>query len=293
MKEIESALACYPQMGALVDWEERAIAAAGETTASIVGVARNESVGSDLATEVGRVLARLAEAAVGNDHVKEDEFRAVNEALIPILADRMSASRSAESAERDLWKEAVGDADQGGKTPIEQAAKLNRLLHLAPLKSAGEEVERGTVVDLPEEFTGEAFAVVFGLRADNAAEKQFRRKSDARDGARWVLVQTQAACDYAQRQPGPVPFHLGLWLPPDAVRRGRKAPDALWESPPLEAPDGVAGYLHVSARFQISLTRERAREATKRFRLREQLLNDLIYRIHGYGARPGIVSLRP
>ena len=121
-------------------------------------------------------------------------------------------------------------------------------------------------------------------------EKQFLCKKDA-DSFQWVLVQTQAACDYAQANPGPLPFHLGLHLPASEVGKDRKPPAALWISPCFEH-DGKAHFLHVNVRFQVSLPACRAKQEQQIFRLREQLLNDLIYQIHGYGARPGIISFR-
>ena len=120
----------------------------------------------------------------------------------------------------------------------------------------------------------------------NSGVKRGPRRAE--DQVRWVLVQTQAACDYAQAQPGPLPFHLGLCLPASEARRGMP-PAALWRSPCFDL-DGKPHFLHVNARFQMSLPSAEVAEAQPLFRLREQLLNDLIYRLHSHGARPGIIS---
>ena len=47
------------------------------------------------------------------DHVDEDRFRAVNEALLPILADRIASMRSREIDDQ-LWQAAIGDVQTPG-----------------------------------------------------------------------------------------------------------------------------------------------------------------------------------
>ena len=281
-----------PQVGALFNWEERVLGAAGDAISSIMDLAESAVADGTLSEEVGRLLSILAVEAVGKQHADEDWFRAVNEALLPILDDRIATMRSRD-VDNDLWQTAMGEANTGRKLSLDEAAKLNRLLHIAPSTHDGNGAERGAVIDLPEELS-ETFADTFDLapHPQDAAEKQFwsKRLGKDDDSFRWVLVQTQAACDYAQTQPGPLPFHLGLCLLASRVRRGT-APAALWRSPCFEF-DGQACHLHVNARFQVSLPSAKAEQAGLMFRLREQLLNDLIYQLHGYGARPGIISFR-
>ena len=264
------------------------LGAAADAVSSIMGLA--ESAGEDVAPdeEVGRLLASMAEEAVGKKHVDEDRFRAVNEALMAVLGDRIASMRSRD-ADKALWQTAIGEAKPG--VFQEEAAKLNRLLHIASSEPESDSAQRGTVIHLPEPFSGEEFAKRFDLGPEEAAHKQFWCKQPGEDAnlARWVLVQTQAACDYAQVQPGPLPFHLGLCLPASQARNDGRPPAALWRSPCFEF-DGQSRFLHVSARFQVSLPREETQQNPQLFRLREQLLNDLIYQLHGYGARPGMIS---
>ncbi len=289
VKAIGRVVAEQPQIGALLNWEERVLGAAADAVSSIMELAESAAEGMKPGEEVGRLLASLAVAAVGEEHAGEDRFRAVNEGLLPILGDRIASMRS-RAADNTLWQDALGEVGTGQGLFQDEAARLNRLLHIAP--PDGDGTERGVVIALPEEFSGEAFAETFDLTPEVAAEKQFRCRQPQGDADpfQWVLVQTQAACDYAQTQPGPLPFHLGLRLPASVVRTGTP-PAALWRSPCFEH-DGQVHFLHVNARFQVSLPGGKARQAPPLFRLREQLLNDLIYQIHGYGARPGIISFR-
>lgn len=280
-----------PQVGALLSWEDRVLDAAADTASSIMDFAELIDTEEDQKEVVARLLANLAVQAVGRTHVEDDRFRGVNKALLPILADRVSSMRSRET-DSDLWRAAFNLPERGPRLSLSEAAKLNRLLHIAPSTEGTKGSDRGAVITLPDDYCGVAFTDNFGLSEENAAWKQFWCDGFSANGDRhrWVLVQTQAACDYVQRRPGPLPFYLGLRLPVQDARRD-KLPDALWTSPcfRLNNRDWI---LHVNGRFQVSLGSQKAANERPLFRLREQLLNALIYRIHSYGARPGFISFR-
>ena len=290
VKAIKRIVEEQPQIGALLNWEERVLGAAADAVSSVMELAESAAGDGNPGEEAGRLLANLAMAAVGEEHVGEDRFWAVNEGLLPILGDHIASMRSRKD-DNELWQAALGEIDSRQKLSQDEAARLNRLLHIAPMTPDDDGTERGAVIALPEGFSGEAFEETFDLTPKEDAEKQFccKQPRDA-DSFQWVLVQTQAACDYAQTQPGPLPFHLGLCLSASDARKD-KPPAALWRSPCFECNER-AHFLHVNARFQVSLPSGRAKQASPLFRLREQLLNDLIYQIHGYGARPGIISFR-
>ena len=278
-----------PQIGALLNWEGWVLSATADTVLSITKMGESAAGGVAPSEKIGRLMRHLAVGAVGGEHVEKDRFRAVNDALLPILADRIASIRS-QDTDNELWRNALEEAGAGSRLTRDEAAKLNRLLHIAPSTDHDNGGERGAVIALPEEFLGKAFEETFDLASERAMTDQFRcmQPEEDKDRPCWVLVQTQAACDHAQNQPGPLPFHLGLCLPASRVRKGTP-PAALWRSPCFEYESGVS-FLHVSARFQVSWPRNKVREEAPLFRLREQLLNDLIYHLHGYGARPGIIS---
>ncbi len=283
-----------PQLGVLLNWEERVLDAVGDTSSSIVKMTQETTEGSCLGTEVGRLLRTMAAAAVGSEHVDKDRFRALNDALLPILADRIASMHSKLAGEDDekLWRIAFAGDDSNQKMSLVEASKLNRLLHIDLLESNDNWGGRGTVTDLPSDFIRDSFATTFGISPAEAMESQFRCKKSTDDKSiRWILVQTQAACDHAQNHPGSLPFHVGVCLSEERIDQKRKGPAALWCSPCFEYEEQVC-FLHVSARFQMPVTREAVAKMPYLFRLREQLLNDLIYHLHGYGARPGIISFR-
>ena len=291
-KAIGEMIAGKPQVAALLAWEERISGAAGNTISSILELAEGKTAGTGQNQEIRRLLAILAVEAVGKEHVEEDRFRAVNDALLPILADRIASMRSRED-DKSLWRDAFDKPSTRQNLSPDEAAKLNRLLHIALPTADSTGAERGTVIDLPNRFSGNKFKQTFGVAPNEAAQKQFRhlRIDDHDDRPRWVLVQSQAVCDYAQPKPGPLPFHLGLLMPSSKVGAD-KPPAALWTSPCFEFREENS-ILHVNARFQMALSpNAKAVREQPLFRLREQLLSDMIYRIHSYGARPGFISFR-
>ena len=275
-----------PQITALLGWEESVLGAAAETVSSIFNLAEEQNRGDD----IGKLLAHLAVAAAGTDRVEQDRFRAVNEALLPILADHI-ASLPLRDVDDETWQAAFTQTDIGEALSAVEAAKLNSRVHIDSTEGI-QGNDRGAVIALPDKLSNK-FEQTFGLPQEEAATKQFlcREFVENNDRCRWILVQSQAACDYAQNQPGPLPYYLGLELNEEYKVKNRRPPEALWISPPFEA-ESNSFFLHINARFQVSLSPEDAKKEKPLYRLREQLLNDFIYRVHSYGARPGMISFR-
>ena len=288
MEAIETITRQSPQLATLLDWEGNVLRATGQTVSSILEMAAEEG-GEQQAGELGRILSRLAVEAVGVENVDRDRFRAVNEALLPILADRIASYRPV-AWEEAIWSAALEPAASLPNLTLDKAARLNSLIHIDQ-SSSFNGTEPGVVVPIPKRYL-RRFARCFGLSEQDAAVGEFRCKYPRpRDSqVRWVLVQCQAACDHAQAKPGTLPFYLGLDFPAELKDKQRgHPPDSTWRGLDLHL-DGQSRILRVSARFPVALSRSIARATTPIYRLREQVLNKLIYHIHAHGARPGIVS---
>lgn len=285
VEAIESVVKKQPQIAALLNWEERVLEATSDTVSSIFSMVGD----GDQAQEVGRLLAQLAVAAAGEGRVGEDRFHAVNEALLPILADHIASLRL-RPEDKQTWKAAFTKTDIEEALSIEEAAKLNSRIHIDSTK-ADQGAERGVVIALPDKLSDE-FEQNFGIPQEDAAKELFHCKNFVENDDRfhWVLVQSQAACDYALKRPGPLPYYLGLEIAEKFKKKGN-VPDALWISPSFESEDNCF-HLRVNALFQISLPPEVANKEKPLYRLREQLLNDLIYQVHSYNARPGKIEFR-
>ena len=276
-----------PQLAAMFDWEARVLGATGRTVSSILELAGTAGM-AERGTEVGSILTRLAIEAVGAKNVNGDRFRAVNEALLPILADRVSALRSS-APDQELWSQALEPIAGLPGLSLENAARLNSLVHIADADET-DVTERGVVAGLPGRYQ-RRFERCFGISEADAATDEFRCQGFDRDDARfrWVLVQCEAACDHAQAKPGTLPFFLGLVFP--AGNAAGMPPMSTWRGPALHL-DGDARLIRVSARFPVALPRSYAPAVTPLFRLREQMLNHLTYHIHTHGARPGTIEFR-
>ncbi len=281
-----------PQLAALLKWEERVLWATADTAGAILALTDAASAGETRARELGRLLARLAVEAVGKAHVEEDRFGAINEALLPILADRIAFLRPTDD-DKSIWDGAFQASEAEATISLDEAARLNRMLHVdesGPTRASG----RGSVTPLPADRRGNAFKELFGIDEKTAATSQFGCKDfDPTDGRfRWMLVQSQAACDFAQRQPGPVPCLLLALEMPFSSAGSSNPPPSQWRSPPLQMQSGAMA-LTVNYRFEFMLPPETAATMNAAYRLRESILNALLIQAHSYGARPGIISFRP
>ena len=292
----DAVIAAEPQVAALLAWEAHVMDAAGHTVAEIGRLARLVK-DTELAGGMSVLLARLAEASVGGVNVDRDRFGAVNRALVPVLADRVATAAAQwndDTASGEVWRKAFKKIDVGAELTDEVAAALNYASLMAHRENTTGDV-RGAVILLSSLPSGNRYWDELGLNDKSGVEKQFgcaEYGGSEEEQYKWVLVQAQAACDHAQGQPGPLPFYLGLDLPRHR-RKGGKPPMACWTSPEFtNSNDCEIRVLHVNARFGIFLPRELVRPMKPVYRLREQLINDLVYRIHSYGSRPGVISFR-
>lgn len=287
MEEIDDIVRRLPQVGALLDWEGRVLGAAGRTVSSILELTSGKGDGGR-AEEVGRILGRLAVAAVGKRHVDEDRFRAVNEALLPILADRI-ARMSSGTIDEGIWPEALNLPPDKEKPPIEESSRLNRLVHMAD-PGGTSPTARGAVVPLPDAYRDE-FSDHFRIEERDAASKRFRCKDFGSGSSRfrWVLVQCRAACDHAQSNTGSLTYLLGLDFLERHTDTSGKPPASTWLGPTFEF-DGEIRRLRVSASFPLALPASVTSDVAPIYRLRNQMLNDLLYHVHSHGARPGMMS---
>ena len=275
-----------PVLAALFDWEETACSAAGDTLSSVAMLGNQSKTSTEQKRDMPRLVDKMAIEAVGSKNVASNRFRAVNEAFLPILSDHVSASQVQDSSP---WKEGFSQTDGDPTISGPEAARLNWVFHIAQDIGADGGAERGAVVPLHLALPERGFKETFGIEQDQAADEQFRCKNfeESSQNSTWILVQVQAACDYAQKQPGPLPFYLGLEFRAEDKQSGNP-PAAVWTSPPFEI-NNEARLLRVNCRFQVSLTVDQVKTIHPVYRLREPLLADLLHRAHTYGVRPGFI----
>ena len=134
---------------------------------------------------------------------------------------------------------------------------------------------------------------MFGSETVELAKNQFGCNDYAQgdDRFRWMLVQTEAACDHAQHKPGNLPYSLALEMPAAPKRPEKGLSQALWCSPVFNL-NGRARRLNAYSRFQLYLTLKDVAAVHSSYRIREELLSDFIHKIHTQGMRPGVISFK-
>ena len=290
MREIDKALAMAPQLAALFSWERDVQTAIRSTLASVIGLVpidRRTSQAFPIAVDVA--LSRLAIAAVGTENVSKDPRAALNASLAPILADRTSSQRVAPDS--GLWRSAITHTQVPALASADSSL-VNRMLHIAlPQAESILATDWGAVVDLPLDWTDDnALRLQFGLTGSELLIDHFKIKADFHNRCSAKLVRIGAPCDYAQQRSGPITYLLALRVP-ETVPGGGKRSDAIWRSPPLSLEGDTAYRLLASSMFPWTVTTTEASSWSVNYRLREQLLMQLVHSFGMYSTRPGYISV--
>jgi hypothetical protein len=299
---IQAALSSNPQLSALLDWEHDVLAATGDTLASLINlIPADQRRSPTFSTSLDRILSLLTREAVGWPHVQADPRAAVSAAIAPILIDRI-LNRDVDASKREKWDKAVTrSADKSlEKLPALEAGGINRALHLALPRSENlRPTDWGAVVEWPSDWGEDKLKSLFGVDRKQMVCTEFKLRSSEIEKVYPVLIRVGAACDYAQSNSGPLQFLFGLVIPEGAARQVGKddvllpMSPAIWSSPLFALPDSTAAFrLYAHIRFPTAHLGETCGKWTVRFRLREQLLMQLINAASTHAARPGIVELR-
>ena len=279
-----------PALNALSQWEEKAFIAAADTVTSIAITPNASQTSSEQQESVPLLLTRIAIDVAGQENINVSPSRAINRVLVPVLADHVIASTI--NSNDDLWRSIFDQVKQPPVIKPRQMAQLNQALHVdLPSGNSTTGLEPGAVIRLPNKILDSLLKPLTSAMTEDTAKAHFHCRNYNEENPAWILVQTQASCDYAQNKTGFVPFYLGLEVSKEDIKSKERPPQALWQSPPF-AKDGNARILLVSSLFPISLTKEAVQDTTAEYRIREQLLNDLLHRIHTHGSRPGVITIK-
>jgi hypothetical protein len=300
-EEIEAIFSENKPFGALLDWERR-VTRAGETILKDMQKYSNEFSGDSPSEKMDGLLSKLAVDAFGQNHVEGHRFEAVNEALFPIVNDTLHSqfSNEPDASSTDLWNGAITRHSEKITLNSETVNKLNKAVllevsgHISPSR-------RGAILEIPEAWSeSDAFTENFGAPKNQIRGNQF--KLDKPRDLKWILVQTQAACDFAQGKSGLFPYFLGAIIPEDFVRKKRDGEplplsNSIWISPTFAATDNFSNknfHLEIIHNIVTYITNQRLEtlNPTVLGRIKDQLIEDLSHAHHSHGSRPGYVSFR-
>lgn len=286
---IEQLLGENAPFGALLDWEKR-VSNAAQCVLRTVSKMSTSFEGDTASEKLDFALSSLAKNAFGAEHVEAHRFEAVNEALFPLLNDELNREFfSGEGVE--IWERAVTKHNDVRAISKDVVTILNTAVFFEPY-AGFMPYRRGVVLRVPPDWVAQAdFERRFGVSPDDLAKKFFQPKQGAEIS--WVLVQTQAACDFAQPKLGPIPYCLGAVIKEDHVSTG-KLPQYVWRSPLLTKADDPKDAFHLFVAVSISVPLTRADLDENGFvvlgRLKDQVLNELTFERFRQGARPGLIK---
>src|SRR3984957_11860260 len=291
---VESGIRRNPQLAALLAWETAVLAAAGSTIAALLIPLPSASRSrTSFPGAIDTQLSRLAVAAVGKKNVPNDKRSAINAVLNPILSDRI-LNQAPSTEGQELWTLALTQ-DQQELADLDDREKgiLNRMMHLAlPPAEAVRPLDWGAVVDFPEAWkSDEEMIARFGVRLREILGGDLKIERNDRNRCRICAVRVGAVCDFAQSGKGPLPYLVGAEIP--AIIERAKLPASEWKSPVMTIPSLAADSFHLvlNSRYLFTLTENEVQGFTVRYRLREQILMQLIAHAGQYVTRPGIVSV--
>ena len=281
-------------LAALLSWETEVLTAVGETLSNLGDlVPDNKRTIRTFSDELQGALGHLASCSVGQQNVQTDPRGAIVSLLSPLLADRI-VNQPVTGDVLKMWDAAVGPGTPSGSQPA-FSGKLNRMIHVAiPGSEQILPSGWGAVVEWPTSWSAEDFNDRFGIEQQQYFCDELKITDSALQGKCTLrLVRVGAACDHAQIRPGPLQFLLGVEVPKDVRNKpSRNLPQSVWHSPKLQfGPETQPFLLAVNARFSVTVTRATVENWSAQYRLREQLLMQLITHTSTYQSRPAIVSL--
>lgn len=310
-QKIISLLETCPQLQVLIYWENKINAAASSTLSELNSLLPNDSSWPplEMRADMGKLLAKIAQEAVGSKNAQMDPENAVNEGLLPILVDGLTRYGGPETADL-IWEKALIDLDKSQiSLPYSlDLAKLNALNHIDTDVSSTKAIDRGAVIELPEGWlTEETFISIFSKKPDELIQEflnleTLKEETDRKakiEKCSWRLLEISAECDYAQQKERLLRYLLCLEIPGElseytTFKRGKGREDcgheAIYPLPLYQLESGPK-ILKVNYRYFAGLHEKSAGMPTRPlYRIRSQILNQIIFKHAQYHSRPGIIE---
>lgn len=301
--EIKGFFSSVPQIAALFDWESKVLEAVNQTLIELINLVPNDKRNfNDYPSEIDKVLSCIARETVGKGHVATDPKKALNLAIYPILVDKI-LNNTPDQANIQLWNNAITQVGSASIADEKAVGKFNKMLHLAVTgHESMSPYDWGAVVEIPSEIFNDEFCLGhFGYNQNYLIKNTFCFNSTEK--LRPILIRLGASCDYAQNKQGPIPYIFGFvveaekyhererdFLDPDKKFISKKLSD--WVSPLFSYRDeDPAFYIVLNLQLVISKVKGQLDSYQTLYRLREQLLNQVIVRATTFASRPGINEL--
>lgn len=279
--KIQDSLGKWSGVTALLWWES----AVADAAADLATELWEPSGDDDAARPEGlrQTFGKLAVGSAGEHSARQHPGVAVNEALVPMLSDRIERTKFP----REVWDSAVEFDNQDQAVPT---ARLNTLVHLDFVHGLSA-LQRGSASPLIEAWNTEQwFMDKFGYSQEDVL-KAFGFKGgqlvEAKEDASWHLIQIRAACDEAQSKAGLLPFVLAALV---SKKSNASRHNSAWESRDFQFETKVAR-ICAHANFVLGLNASEIAGFKATFRLRSSLLESLVVAVHSHASRPGTIDI--
>ncbi|MCI3881037.1 MULTISPECIES: hypothetical protein [Acinetobacter] len=288
--EIKGFFASVPQIAALFDWESRVLEAVNQTLIELLNLVPNDKRNfNDYPSEIDKVLSCITSSTLGDGHVNKDRQQAFNITTAPILTDKILNNKN---FNEEIWENAITKVNtpESRITDPKAIGKYNKMLHLAVTGyESMTPLDWGAVLN-PTSWGNEMTNDFFGLTIDQIKTDVFGIRPEKSSSYEPIFVRLGAVCDYAQQKEGLIPYYLGYKVSKtDFVKRKN---DFEWHSPLFFTDvEPEPFYLVVNLKYLLTLPPHKTSIFEAKYRIREQLLNQLILRASNHASRPGINEL--
>lgn len=288
---ITDALLEIPQLAAMMSLETDIIRSADSVITSLVEHANAIQPGDTL-NALDLLFNHLGDAAVGNDNIRTSPRRAVSSTVIPLLADNvLNTTQTAEN--QRTWERSIQYRPALDPLPNNHASRLMASLHLSQ-DPIPQDCDWGAVYKIPEySITVARFRERFGVSPEEYMLQVMKIKEDRVDTGNLVFIRTGAHCDFAQNQLGPLQCLLGIEVVKDDLNRGNWSANNPWWKTPNMSFDGERVFqVRCHPNFVFTSPRNVISGWIQKYRIREQLLNQLTTSVSGHHSRPAITKFR-
>lgn len=316
-----------PLFNALYNWENRVSASAAETSLALNKLAK-DAAGTEpnlILDKLKNILSKIGNEAVGQKNAKEIPNLAVDLGLAPVLQDRLNLI----SKENNLWSLALLDIGNKINLEEETKSQLNSFFHSELVVEDYPKNNKGVFVELEERLINdkdhrEKFERKIGIEIESLLCEEFITphpniegktkderavfKQDACNSVTLGFIEISADCDQAQGKVKLNRYLLAALIPikyKDATIFNRggghtsyTSHEGIYRAPEL-CIDGEKYILKLSFKYQFGtvptsnvhgIEYSNSWLSKPKFRLKEQILNEIIFKCSQYASRPGITG---
>lgn len=303
----------------MLGWELRTNYAASHTLSNLYRIAatphdngwKREETKEKLIT----LLIHIAHESVGHKNSKDSANHAVETGLLPILEDNLLGMTSDEdsgilNSEWEGCLKKLGDRKALEALGEDDISNLNTFYNLEEVPMVYSKCKRGVFVEITEDILSDPdkLSSTFGKHADGLSglvkeEFVFKGKTNKRaeiiDASIFGWLEIGASCDHAQLKNKLYRYLFGMLIPveykdylySESNDIKDRAHEGVYRSPVLKYKD--KNYiLFFSFRYQVGVYPDSELLGIPRFRMKEQILNEIVFRWSKYCIRPGITSFR-